>query len=66
MQRIAKATRISGNLYNVEYPGENSYDRGVRYSYLVGLARKGFRVEVDQKTCRGEGEPAQYTVVLDE
>jgi hypothetical protein len=58
----ATATRIDGNLYDVTYPGTRDMDRGVPYSYLDALAKRGYRVRVEQGTHRGPGEPAHYVI----
>lgn len=60
--RIAKATRVGGNIYDVSYSDCSDYDRYVHYSYLLKLAQKGYQVEVDQSENRGEGEPKQYVI----
>ena len=63
--RLATATRIGGNLYDVTYPQSRGCDRGVPYSYLHRLAQAGYRITVDQRTQRGEGEPATYEIDRD-
>ena len=45
----AIARKISGNLYDVEYPGHADFDMAVPYSYLRRLTRHGHTV-----TCHDE------------
>ncbi len=59
-KKKAIATRVDGDVYNVDYPNTSDYDRNVSGDYLIGLVRSGFEVTVQQRCYRGEGEPASY------
>lgn len=45
--KTAVATRLSGGLYDVRYVGSRDIDPCVPYSYLEGLARRGYEVRVN-------------------
>ena len=61
MAKVANAVRKSGMLYDVFYPYQNCCDFDVPWSYLEGLRRKGYTVELDQSKYRPEGEPVHET-----
>lgn len=44
--RVAIATPKSPAVYDVSYPGSQSFDRDVSYDYLRGLAARGYTVQV--------------------
>ena len=60
--KIAHATRTSGDTYDVAYPGHADYDKDVSGAYLRRLVHDGYTVEIDQRGCRGEGEPEHETL----
>jgi hypothetical protein len=64
-KKVAYATRVGGDLYNVTYGDGIGCDREVPWAYLRGLLRKGYTVELDQGGHRGEGEPAHETYTPD-
>jgi len=64
--KTATATRIDGDVYNVTYPHARSMDRMVPWSYIRGLLKSGYTIQVDQTAHRPAGEAARQTYTRDD